>query len=51
MGENGKVWLIKPEGLYDTLETEDIDISDYFEPEEACLNLGTFNGWRIRAAR
>jgi hypothetical protein len=47
-GENGKVWLIKPEGLYDTFETEDVDISEYFDDdgEEECL--GTYNGGRFR---
>lgn len=43
------IWLIKPEGLYDTYEHDEIDLSDYFEEEEPWeWKLGTYAGWRIR---
>jgi hypothetical protein len=46
------VWLIKPEGLYDTYEPA--DFMDEWEEEESEpweLKLGTYNGWRFRSVR
>jgi hypothetical protein len=45
------VWLIKPEGLYDTYETSDIDLDDWFEDEEWELKLGSHRGWHFRSVR
>lgn len=45
------VWLIKPEGLYDTFEADDVDISEFFEEEEWEATLGTYQGWSFRPAR
>lgn len=39
--------LFKQPGLYDTFETEDIDLSEYFDEEEYEM-LGSYNGLRFR---
>ena len=45
------VWLIKPEGLYDTYEASDTIDEDWFEDEEWELRLGSYRGWRFRSVR
>jgi len=46
------VWLIKPEGLYDTYEPGDY-VDQWFEDEEEPWEwkLGSYNGWHFRSAR
>lgn len=46
------IWLIKPDGLYDTYEHDEEDLSDYFEDEEWELkHLGSYQGWHFRPSR
>ena len=46
-----QVWLIKPEGLYDTYEATD-HIDEWFEEEEEWeLKLGSYRGWHFRPVR
>lgn len=40
------IWLMKPEGLYDTFETADIDLSEWFEEEE--YEMFTHGRWSMR---
>lgn len=47
------VWLIKPDGMYDTYEPGGDDLDEFFEEEEVTelKHLGSWQGWSFRPSR